>query len=403
MARIKRIWGEPSSFISNTLEFARKGLDAVMCDIKRLWQTRHIVRIFLSKAQIFSGYTVSPRMATLGIAVLVLFFTVAGFTRPERAHGFLGISGKDQEVRAEQDKVSQAEKAFSPIASADVFISALKVSDYDAVGGATPEPTLVSAQYTSLLGMTLPITTESSSNTRTQIVAYTVQTGDVLSTIAARFGVTTSTILWANDLRSADLIRPGDELLILPVNGVLHEVQGGDTVNSIALRYGVKAENIMDFNDIDPNANIVVGQELIVPDGKIQVRSRGGASRYTNLQQLDGYFARPTAGRISQGLHGYNAVDIAGGCWQPVYSAAPGSVRIASGAGRWNGGFGNFVSIYHPNNTATLYAHLVQVNISAGKEVALGELIGYTGSTGRSSGCHLHWEVRGAQNPLARY
>jgi len=260
-------------------------------------------------------------------------------------------------------------------------------------------------QYTALVASTMPVPSLAPVYERTGIVTYTVEEGDTPSEIAQGHNISLSTLLWANELSVNGYIRPGDELLILPVNGLVHAVRSGETVGALASRYGSTVEKILTYNDIESDAFIVVGQSIIIPDGVLPrvAPARTYASSYSSLQQLAGYFSRPTAGRISQGLHRFNAVDIAGGCWQPVYTAASGSVRIASGNGRWNGGLGNFVSIEHPNGTSTLYAHLVQVLAYGGQNVTQGQTIGYTGSTGRSSGCHLHWEVRGVQNPLAAY
>ena len=406
--------------IRESSEQVRSKLGAALRDITRYWHNKRLNsnfvnalrgryehRFFWVKMRDISSFTISPRSITISFAVLVLLFTAADFVRPHGAGRVLGIIAKDFEVRAEKSKIYAAEAAIARTSSSSVFINAASVFegiDEKAIGGATPEPTLVSTQYTALLGVTPPLTTATSLNTRTQTTTYIVETGDTPSVIAARFGITTNTLLWSNDLSAGELIRPGDELVILPINGVMHEVRSGDTVSSIAARYDAKIDNILGFNDIDPTANIVVGQTLIIPDGKVQYSTpKTTNSRYSTLPYIDGYFGRPTAGRISQGLHVYNAVDIAGGCWQPIYAAAPGIVSIASGVGRWNGGFGNFVMIRHGNGTETLYAHLVQVGTWAGKEVGRGELIGYTGSTGRSTGCHLHWEVHGAQNPLVNY
>ncbi|MEX0916626.1 MAG: M23 family metallopeptidase, partial [Candidatus Spechtbacterales bacterium] len=119
-----------------------------------------------------------------------------------------------------------------------------------------------------------------------------------------------------------------------------------------------------------------------------------------STRSVSGYFTRPTSGYLSQGLHPTNAVDIAGACWSPVYAGASGNVALATGGGGWNGGYGNYVAIDHPNGTRTLYAHMIQVKTSAGAYVNQGAVIGYMGSTGRSTGCHLHFEVRGAANPI---
>jgi murein DD-endopeptidase MepM/ murein hydrolase activator NlpD len=124
--------------------------------------------------------------------------------------------------------------------------------------------------------------------------------------------------------------------------------------------------------------------------------------RGTGGPDLPGYYIRPVyGGTISQGLHGYNGVDLAAPRGTTIVAAAGGNVIIARGSG-WNGGYGNYVVISHPNGTQTLYAHLNSVATYEGAQVEQGQLIGYSGSTGKSTGPHLHFEVRGAKNPFAK-
>ncbi len=109
--------------------------------------------------------------------------------------------------------------------------------------------------------------------------------------------------------------------------------------------------------------------------------------------QTSHYFIRPTTGRRSRGIHRMNAVDIANECGTPVWAAASGIV-IQAVTGGWNGGYGNFIRISHPNGMQTLYAHLRDILVTVGAPVAQGEPIATIGRTGNSTGCHLHFEVR---------
>ena len=108
---------------------------------------------------------------------------------------------------------------------------------------------------------------------------------------------------------------------------------------------------------------------------------------------------RPVTGPRSQGIHGYNGVDIAGSCGGQIRAAAAGTVIVSKGYG-WNGGYGIYVVITHANGTQTLYAHNATNWVISGQYVAQGQIIGTVGSTGRSTGCHVHFEVRGAKNPF---
>jgi LysM repeat protein len=238
-----------------------------------------------------------------------------------------------------------------------------------------------------------------------RITLYTVREGDNLSVIAQMFGVTVNTILWANDIASVHLIRPGDVLIILPVSGVKHKVAEGDTIASITKKYEGDFDEILAFNGLTTDVALTVGSEIVIPGGEITAPPvvSSGARRATaassGLKDATGYYSKPVAGVRSQSLHGYNAVDLAAPCGAPIYAAASGTVIVSKAYG-WNGGYGNYIVITHANGTQTLYAHESSVWVSSGEYVTQGQGIGTVGSTGRSTGCHVHFEVRGARNPF---
>lgn len=239
---------------------------------------------------------------------------------------------------------------------------------------------------------------------RIGIAEYTVQPGDSLSFIARDYGVSIESIMWANGLRDSNSIREGNLLKIPPVSGVIHTVKSGDTISTIAKKYGVEAETIIAYNALPQGGKLQIKDELIVPDGKIaRVTVARSALSFAHLPNLDNYFANPTngLGRISQWLHGRNGIDVANSYGTPVYAAADGTVVGAAGSG-WNGGYGLFVKISHPNSTNTLYAHLSKSLVTVGQTVQKGQQIGNMGSSGRSTGSHLHFEVHGAKNPLVK-
>ncbi|OGZ47526.1 MAG: hypothetical protein A3J55_03505 [Candidatus Ryanbacteria bacterium RIFCSPHIGHO2_02_FULL_45_17b] len=219
------------------------------------------------------------------------------------------------------------------------------------------------------------------------------------------FGVTVNTILWANDIKSSNLIKAGDVLIILPVSGVKHVIKKGDTLLSVAKEYHGDVEEISTFNGLESRANLVVGEEIIIPNGEVSLpaplrstKTRSTASG-SSLQNIVGYFLKPVAGVRSQGIHGYNGIDLAASCGSSVYASAAGTVIVSKAYG-WNGGYGNYIVITHANGTQTLYAHNTSNVVSVGQYVAQGQVIATVGSTGRSTGCHVHFEVRGAKNPF---
>lgn len=245
------------------------------------------------------------------------------------------------------------------------------------------------------------------------ISLYQVREGDSLSAIADMFGVTTNTILWANDIKNAKNIRPGDTLLILPVTGIQHTVEKGDTLAKIAKKFEADAEEIALYNGLDNAVGLTVGTTLIIPGGdfthdhendtSVKNQSKPSSQAISrSLPQLTGFFANPLpGGRISQGLHGKNGIDIAAPNGTPIYAAADGIIIVSKNNGAYNGGYGNYVVISHDNGTQTLYGHMTRTAVDTGASVRQGDLIGYVGSTGRSTGNHLHFEVRGARNPFA--
>lgn len=238
----------------------------------------------------------------------------------------------------------------------------------------------------------------------TQISLYVVRQGDSISQIAKMFGVSVNTIIWANNIKGS--IHTGDELVILPISGVTHVIAKGDTIRSIAAKYKADIAEIVSYNNLKDGQTLAVGDELIIPDAEILMTPRTSTPTPTSRlhgaggPSYDGYYARPLqGGRKTQGLHGYNGIDFGAPIGTPVYASAEGIVIIARYGG-WNGGYGNYIVITHPNGTQTLYGHLSVLTVSQGDAVNRGEAIGAVGSTGKSTGPHLHFEVRGAKNPF---
>lgn len=235
-----------------------------------------------------------------------------------------------------------------------------------------------------------------------EISVYTVREGDSLSMIAEMFDVTANTILWANDLQSAKAIKPGDTLIILPITGVRHVVKSGDTIASIAKKYEANTDEVASYNQLEKDAALTIGETVIVPGGALHTAvakksitsSKGGSSNGT------GSFVHPAPGTIkTQSIHGYNAVDLAGTMGSEVRAALGGTVIVSKSSG-WNGGYGQYIVIKHANGTQTLYSHLSSNAVGVGDVVAAGETIGGLGNTGKSTGPHLHFEVRGGRNPF---
>lgn len=236
-----------------------------------------------------------------------------------------------------------------------------------------------------------------------QISIYVVREGDTIGQIAELFGVSANTIRWANDLRGST-IRPGQTLVVLPVSGIRHTAVKGDTLASIVKKYKGDMAEVLEFNGLEAGAVVAVGDVIIIPYGEAPQVATPVSSRAVAVgaggPTLDGYFLRPiVGGRRSQGVHGYNGVDLAASLGTNVLASAAGEVIISRSYG-FNGGYGQYIVIKHDNGTQTLYAHLSENYVFAGARVVQGQVIGAVGNTGRSTGPHLHFEVRGARNPF---
>ncbi len=259
---------------------------------------------------------------------------------------------------------------------------------------------------------------EAESLTSDRISLYTVRSGDTYEQIAKMYKVNVNTILWANDLKKGTALKQDQVLVILPISGLKYIVKKGDTLRSIAKTYKGDVDEISNFNNLNTEAVLAVGDEIIIPDieGKltlpeerkdteikknkkdVKVLVKEGSAVVRN--DNTGFFTKPVIGGVrTQGLHGHNGIDFAAPYGTPIIAAASGKV-VVSKTGGWGGGYGNYVVVQHQNGTQTLYAHMSEVLVKVGDQVQQSQEIGKMGSTGQSTGVHLHFEVRGGKNPF---
>jgi murein DD-endopeptidase MepM/ murein hydrolase activator NlpD len=251
-----------------------------------------------------------------------------------------------------------------------------------------------------------------------EVRTYTVQSGDTLSGIADRFGLSMMTIWWANRLTSADTLHVGQKLLIPPVNGVLYKAQPGDTAITIARKFHASASEVRAFNALTGDT-VVIGQELMVPDGQgapiatptpaptpasapsgtasasggaAQAQSNGAVGGPCTTCSYGGSMVWPVPGGFISQYYwwGHPALDIAAAYGTPVLAAAPGVVTFAGW--RDNGG-GYQVWMSHGNNVYTTYNHMSAVLVAVGQHLAAGQQLGRIGATGDATGPHCHFEV----------
>lgn len=247
------------------------------------------------------------------------------------------------------------------------------------------------------------VITKKTQRPRAGIVYYTVKTGDSVSTIADEFLVSVNTILWENSLSAYSLIRPGQSLAILPTTGVSHKVARGENIGAIAKKYGIEEEKIMEANNIIEANKLAVGQKLIIPGGKKISYAVSTVAKYTGLSAIRDLIippaAKPVANKMNWPTEGHRitqyyswrhaGVDIANKIGTPIYAADTGTIEYIG----WTTGYGNNIVINHGGGKKTHYAHLSKFYVQRGQEVDKGDPIGAMGSTGWSTGSHLHFEV----------
>lgn len=282
----------------------------------------------------------------------------------------------------------------------DLLEASLNTNPIASVGG--PELTIVNGTAIEASGTENEIFVDPGKSGTGQISVYIVREGDTLGEIARIHGVSTNTIIWANSLKNSK-IKEGQELVILPISGVRHVVKSGDTLKSLATKYKADIEDILSYNGLESGAKIKTGDVIIVPDGVVSVTQGSiakSSSKQSSAPSYVGFYLRPiSGGKKSQGIHGNNGVDLASSVGTPILASADGKV-ILSRTGGYNGGYGTYVVISHTNGTQSLYAHMKENNVSVGEYVSQGQVIGTIGMTGRTTGPHLHFEIRGAKNPF---
>ncbi|NTW22993.1 peptidoglycan DD-metalloendopeptidase family protein [Candidatus Falkowbacteria bacterium] len=260
---------------------------------------------------------------------------------------------------------------------------------------------------------------------RSEIVSYTVEQGDTISTIAKKFDIGVNTILWQNNLNAYSVIRPGDVLSILPVSGVVHAVVSGETVKAIASKYDIPESTIADFNKLSASGFLTIGQKLIIPGGRKESYIQEKPKSYSGLALLKNLVtpkkdnkqpsnikvdasddknvpddAKPTKGnKMAWPTSGYRitqyyswkhfAIDVADKVGTPIYAADAGVIESAG----WGRGYGNNIVINHGGGKKTRYAHLSKFYVKAGGQVDKGQTIAAMGNTGWSTGPHLHFEI----------
>jgi murein DD-endopeptidase MepM/ murein hydrolase activator NlpD len=246
--------------------------------------------------------------------------------------------------------------------------------------------------------------TEKAKRDRTETIDYVVLAGDTVSTIAQEYEVSVNTILWENNKSSYSIIRPGDTLRILPQTGLNHAIVKGDSITTIAKKYDVEEELIMKTNKLASGDTLKIGQKLFIPNGKKISQPVYAPKSYTGFSAITDIVKTPNAipatgnkmnwptvgARITQYYSWrHHGLDIANKTGTAIYAADAGTVEVAG----WGTGYGNQIVIDHGGGKKTRYAHLSKFYVEKGATVSKGQTIAAMGSTGWSTGPHLHFEV----------
>jgi len=336
---------------------------------------------------------------------LKLFFTDLGFYLTKKLHfSFLKIEeGKGIFVTSlykERGKMARKliHTGMAGLAGVGMMIAPVIAQEFPG-RSVNPWEVATNPQVLSATTESDGIETLVSEKVRDGVKEYTVEDGDTVASIAKKFGVDEDTIRWQNDL-TKDKIKVGQVLQILPVTGIAHKVNKGDTVYSIAKKYDSSAQSIVDFPfntfSNDETFELAIGQLVIVPDG-VKPQEAAITPRIRQLTPdagsvvASGSFVWPTQGTLSQNFAWYHpGLDIANKAAPNVLAADSGKVTYAACL---TYGYGCHVKIDHGNGYTTLYAHFQAIYVTVGQSVGRGSALGKMGSTGRSTGTHLHFEI----------
>ncbi len=342
----------------------------------------------------------TPNLKPFLIVVILLSSTIAttfSFSETTYAGLFSFVSA----LIGSQDASARIETPVSTQNSQTIALLQAAVNSDPNPNKATGEMPIMN----NILMADLAVASGGDGESGTQISVYTVRDGDSLSGIADMFDVSINTILWANDLKRTSSLKVGQTLVILPVTGITYTIKKGDTITGIVTKYKADLDEVLSYNDITLKSTLVPGDSIIIPDAEIPtvVPTRvvaGKGATDSGGPNYSGYYIRPLkTGIKTQGIHGHNGIDIGAPVGTPIYASAAGTV-ILSLSGGWNGGYGSYVIISHKNGTQTVYAHTSKNFVTNGQSVEQGEQIALVGATGKATGPHIHFEIRGAKNPF---
>jgi murein DD-endopeptidase MepM/ murein hydrolase activator NlpD len=309
--------------------------------------------------------------------------------KPLPANSLLAISDKYAEDVVTLEKQLESENGLEILPIDSLYFS----EDHDLI----IKPVIINDAETGENTENIPL--------RQEIIYYTIKPGDTVSSIARNFGVTVNTVLWANNLNTYSLLKIGNKLTILPQSGLLYTVKKGDTLAAISRTYDVEMDKIIAANSL--GNTLQVGAKLMLPGARkisspaIRTTSNTSYTGVSVIKDLVNPPAKPSTTKMAWPTEGYRitqyfswshpGLDIANKTGTPLYAAEDGKVIISQGG--YNGGYGNTILLDHGDGVKTRYGHASKLYVKVGDMVKRGEVIAAMGSTGRSTGPHIHFEV----------
>lgn len=400
--------------------------------------SRHLIRFFFYKVvvKVYSFYlsalkklgwsgakqdllsfVVNQKLVHVIVVVLTVFLMIINLTSKTRAETLVSPSRNTilaSLVKSEFSDIEEVEEYIVESSDREVALSVKPQSYMDKKGvvhsqvgvgaGEEEEETGEGILNNSALSRPGLPGTQISKRQRAGIIDYTVKAGDSISTIAEEFDISVNTILWENDLSSYSLIKPGMTLSILPVSGLSHAVAKGETLGSIAAKYSIEESDILTTNKLADASLISIGKKLVIPGGKKASLPEYKPKTYTGFTAIKNIIkasdAQPAAGnKMNWPTQGHiitqyyswrhTGLDVANKVGTPLYAADSGTVVEAG----WANGYGNQILVDHGGGKKTRYAHASKLYVSKGDKVTKGETIAAMGSTGWSTGSHIHFEV----------
>lgn len=369
-------------------------------------------------------FVINQRTIHFLVVAMTLFIVVYNFAGQSQAKAFTNVGtgnqtiigsligsefGTDEEAQLIEEFFDE-QQTITP--EEQHYLESLSLQNKNAVDVTNPDETeetqdLMTIEDNTALVKVDTVLTQKTKRPRESTVYYAVESGDTVSSIAEKFEISISSILWENNLTAYSMIRPGDQLAILPMSGIMHKVEKGQTLTKIAKLYGIDEDTITEVNKL--SGSLAAGIKILIPGGRklysgevVPRRTIAQGSNSSSGQASVGKRSAdsaPASGKMNWPTVGYritqyytwrhHAIDIANKVGTPLFAADGGVIEQIG----WGTGYGNQIVINHGKGKLTRYAHMSKFYVKKGQYVKKGEAIGEMGNTGWSTGPHIHFEI----------